>query len=374
MLSKKNWEETQIKFANWWNHKNTGRPLMSIIVKKEGTDILLPEELIYKNRDDKYLNVEQMVARYRYYCSTHEFIAESFPNMSVDFGPGSLAAYLGSDIIFNEDTVWFTEIINGDSWDEYGDISYDEHNVWWIRHQEIAQKASELIGDDFLLAIPDIMENIDVLQSLRGASNLIFDLMDEPETIKKLIGQIDDIYFKYYDKFYNIMKDSKGGSCYTVFQVYGEGKTGKIQCDFSAMISPQQFREFVLESLRKQAKQLDYVLYHLDGPDAIRHLDAIMEIDEIDALQWTSGDHGPDGTLEDWYIIYDKARAAGKSLWVKVYSGDINDWIRGVDKLVERYGSHSLFLHFPEMNQTDADKLMAHANKYWCDVQGTFAM
>ena len=83
---------------------------------------------------------------------------------------------------------------------------------------------------------------------------------------------------------------------------------------------------------------MDHVLYHLDGPQAIKHMDALMEIDGIDALQWTSGDAGPDGTLPDWDVIYDKAIAAGKSIWVKVYSGEFEDWIRNVDRLVKKYG------------------------------------
>lgn len=34
---------------------------------------------------------------------------------------------------------------------------------------------------------------------------------------------------------------------------------------------------------------------------------------------------GPDGTLPDWDVIYDKAIAAGKSIWVKVYSGEFEE-------------------------------------------------
>ena len=37
--------------------------------------------------------------------------AMGFPNMSVDFGPGSVASYLGSDIEFRDDTIWFTECV-----------------------------------------------------------------------------------------------------------------------------------------------------------------------------------------------------------------------------------------------------------------------
>src|SRR5699024_7599957 len=146
--------------------------------------------------------------------------------------------------------------------------------------------------------IPELMENIDVLASLRGAQNTVYDLIDEPEEMEERIQQVTDVYFDYYDRFYDLVKDTDGSSSYTVFQIWGEGKTAKIQCDFSALMSPNQFREFIVDPLRQQARKLDHVLYHLDGPDAIKHVDALMEIEEIDALQWTSGDHGPDGTLE----------------------------------------------------------------------------
>lgn len=370
MKYKKNWEETKEKFNNWWAHKNTGRPLMVVVAKKEGADDPLPEELVYKTMDEKYRNPELMVKRYRHYCETHEFLGESFPNMSADFGPGSVASYIGSDIVFSEDTVWFNEFV--EDWSELPKIQYDPENKWWKEHYELVKKCRELAGDDFYIGIPDLMENIDVLASLRGAQNMIFDMIDEPEEVEERIKQVSDIYFEYYDRFYDVVKDSEGGSCYTVFQIWGEGKIAKLQCDFSAMMSPDNFRDFIQEPLREQGKKLNHVLYHLDGPDAIKHMDALMEIDEIEALQWTSGDHGPDGTLEDWYVIYDKARKAGKSLWIKVYNGELEDWIAGVDKLVQRYGSHSMFLHFPDMSREDADKLLSHAEENWSDVKGTF--
>jgi 5-methyltetrahydrofolate--homocysteine methyltransferase len=110
----------------------------------------------------------------------------------------------------------------------------------------------------------------------------------------------------------------------------------------------------------------------LDGPDAIKHTDALMEIEEIDALQWTSGDHGPDGTLEDWDIIYDKVRTAGKSLWIRVYSGDYDDWIRGADRIVKKYGSRGLFLMFPHMSLAQAEGLLEYARRNWSDAEGSF--
>ena len=220
--------------------------------------------------------------------------------------------------------------------------------------------------------MPDLMENLDVLASLKNAQELLCDMLEDPESIRERVKQVDDLYYQYYDRFYDLIRDEEGGNAYTVFQIWGPGRTVKLQCDLSAMISPEYFRDFVQESLRKQAQGADQVLYHLDGPQAIRHLDALMEIKEIDALQWTSGDAGPDGTLEEWDAIYDKARAAGKSLWVKVYSGEFEDWLRNVDRIVQKYGSHSLFLMFPEMSMEQAERLLEYADKNWSDVEGTF--
>ncbi|MFI3238135.1 MAG: trimethylamine corrinoid protein 2 [Lachnospiraceae bacterium] len=366
MIHKSNWEETKKRWDDYWKHQVSGRPVMRVIARRE-QQVELPKEYIAIDATDKYTNAEKLVGRYRNFCENHDFLAESFPNLSVDFGPGSLAAYLGSDIVFHEDTVWFTEVL--DDLEEAEVFDFDPENEWYKKHLELVKKCKELAGGDFLVCIPDLMENIDVLASLRGAQDMIFEMIDEPEEVEKRIGEIDDVYFEYYDRFYDVVKDEDGASAYTVFQALGYGKTAKIQCDFSALMSPTNYTDFIQESLRKQAAKLDNVLYHLDGPDAIKHLDAIMEIDEIDALQWTSGDYGPDGTLEDWYIIYDKAFKAGKSLWVKVYSGQFEDWLRNVDRIIKRYGSDRIFLTFPVMEREQADRLLTYADEHWSDVK-----
>ena len=374
---KVNMEAAKEKFRNYWAHKNTGRPLMCVIARRpeveqysDGTPVEggyldqicqgkyynMPEELKWKDMEDKYQNPQRIVDRYRYFCQTHAFLGESFPNLNIDFGPGSLASYLGSEIGFKEDTVWFNKCLDG--WDSVPKLTFDPENKWFKKHLQLAKDCQALAGDDFYVDMPDLMENIDVLASLRGAQDILFDLLDEPEMIGERIQEVTDIYYEYYDRFYDVIKDEEGGNAYTVFQIWGPGRTVKLQCDFSAMMSPEDFRKYIQPSLRSQSENVDHVLYHLDGPAAIKHMDALMEIEGIDALQWTSGDAGPDGTLPDWDVIYDKAIAAGKSIWVKVYSGEFEDWIRNVDRIVNKYGSHSLFLLFPEMSMEQAAYLL----------------
>lgn len=139
----------------------------------------LPEELKWKDMEDKYQNAERIVARYRHLCDNHVFMGESFPNLNVDFGPGSLAAYLGSDIGFKEDTVWFKECL--DSQEGVGKLEFDPDNEWFKKHVKLVKECQELANGDFYVDMPDLMENIDTLAFLRGAQNTLYDLLDNSE-------------------------------------------------------------------------------------------------------------------------------------------------------------------------------------------------
>jgi hypothetical protein len=85
------------------------------------------------------------------------------------------------------------------------------------------------------------------------------------------------------------------------------------------MISEDDFRIFAIPFLKEQCDRLDYTLYHLDGVDAIRHLDAVLELENLNAVQWTPGEGQPQGGDPCWYDLYRKILQKGKSVmanWV----------------------------------------------------------
>ena len=80
------------------------------------------------------------------------------------------------------------------------------------------------------------------------------------------------------------------------------------------MISPEMFREFVVPALTEQCAWLDYSLYHLDGTTALHHLDSLLKIEPLDAIEWTPQAGLPGGGSPQWYDIYRRIKAAGKSV------------------------------------------------------------
>ena len=361
---KPDWPRTQERFKAWWNRSRIDRPMLCIQGRRNVP--LGPELAVGKAEtpEQSFLDVELKVEQYREHLRTHWLMAEAFPNLSANLGPGSVALYLGSEPRFAWDTLWYEECVT--DWKSFGDLKYQAANPWWLRHQQMIRRAVELARGEFLVSIPDLVENVDILAALRGPQAMCYDLIDQPELIRQYVSQLDDIYFTYYDAMYDIVKTPDGGSSYTSFLIWGPGKTAKLQCDFAAMMSPTQFREFVVPSLRKQCRALDFSLFHLDGPDAVRHLDALMEIDELDALQWTPGAGKPDCGGECWYPIYDKVRAADKSLWLYLADGDLKDAVSGADKIVERYGPDGLYFpFFHEMTEDQGDEVIQHAKTHW---------
>ena len=356
-------EKLLSRFEDWWRRDNRGLPLMRVIAIKDNPPQPIPEVKQLESRAEQYTGLEFIHSFMRYYLATHEYLADSFPSFGANLGPGSLALYLGAEPIFRPDTVWYEPCIKDP--ETHPPLRFDPDNKWWLLHYDLIRRLKEAAGGTYRLDIPDLIENIDIYAAMRGPQEALFDIMDCPEKVHEFVDQIDGTYFQYYDAFYDLLKDPDGVSSYTAFYILGRGRVAKIQCDFSAMLSPQHYREFVLPSLRKQTEKLDHTLYHLDGPDAIRHVPAIMELERLDALQWTCGAGQPDGTNPRWFGIYDQVVAADKSLWVQVYDGTVHDWIRGCENLFDKYGKRRFYFVFPDMLQKDADILMNHAVKNW---------
>ena len=363
MKCKENWEETKDHFTQWWSGKNNA-PLLRVVGKQTDINNDLVAEKGILTPEDFHLNVEDIIIRYQNYMKSHVFLGDAFPSIDLNIGPGSMAAYLGCEPDFKWDTVWFEECIK-DGFSKWGRLELNPENFWWKKHLEMIKHAQVLSDGDFLVNIPDILENVDILAAMRGPQNLCYDLVDEPDLIKECVKQVDDLYFQFFNPIYEIVKANDQSSSFTSFHIWGYGKTGKVQCDFSALMSPTQFREFVLPSLDWQCKLVDNSLYHLDGPDAIKHLDAVLEIKELNALQWSPGAGQPDAGDKIWYSIYDKIRKAGKSLWLIFENGDIDNWLNNADVIVKRYGSKGLYFLFPDMDEKNAREIIKTAERKW---------
>ncbi len=67
-----------------------------------------------------------------------------------------------------------------------------------------------------------------------------------------------------------------------------------------------------LPGIEAECQHLDASIYHLDGPNALQHLDSLLEVDELNAIQWVFG--AVNGPASKWMDVYKKCQEAGKGI------------------------------------------------------------
>jgi len=336
---KRNWQETQSHFRDWWQH----RGLVLHLYYNGHTPI--PHEGHACVEDpgpapaDRHTNARWIARSTRRWMSQKAFFGDTLPMASPGLGPGSLAACLGSEIEFAPDTVWFHPSI--DDPDSVDRLRYDPEQKWWKIHEVIAREMVAVAGGDYFVGNYDLVENLDVLASLRGTQNVLFDLVERPDWVKARLADINQVYREVYQRIYDIIKLPDGSSGFGAFSIWGDGKAATVQCDISAMLSPQMFDEFVLPGLREQCAWLDHALYHLDGTQALVHLDSLLSIPDLHAIEWTPQlgiEGGGKGANPRWFDLYRKILNAGKSVWVMGLEA------QDVVPLLDAIGPHGVYI------------------------------
>jgi hypothetical protein len=117
------------------------------------------------------------------------------------------------------------------------------------------------------------------------------------------------------------------------FMLWGTGRVGLCQCDLSALFSRDMFDRFVLPDLHEQAAFLDRSMFHVDGKQALVHVDSILTVEELDAVEFTPDPTSPRAGDSAWYPLYRRILDAGKSVWIApVEPAEVVPLLRAIGK------------------------------------------
>lgn len=117
-------------------------------------------------------------------------------------------------------------------------------------------------------------------------------MIDCPEEAKRVLDEIAATYPVIFEDIYEA-GDMKERGCIGWPPTYCEGKCAVVCCDYSCLLSPAMGKEFFLPYVEQEAAYLDRSVYHLDGKDALCHLDNLLAIEKLDVFQWVPGDGQP---------------------------------------------------------------------------------
>lgn len=349
---KANLEETKQHYINWWNHKGIVLNMWEHFQEgvKPHADIPAPQP--YKDLNQRWFDPEWRAEYLDWYVAHSSLMADMLPVANTQLGPGSLAAILGGVFEGGEDTIWIHPNPNYTD-----DITFNPQHPNYLLHKELLKACKAKAQGHYYVGMPDLMEGMDVLAALKGTDKVLLDTVMQPEVLEHQMQQINDIYFQVFDELYDIIREGdEMAFCY--FSSWAPGKMSKLQSDISTMISVDDYRRFVQPFIRQQCQKIDYTLYHLDGVGAMHHLDALLEIKELNAIQWTPGVGEPQGGSPKWYDLYKKIIAGGKSImacWVTL------DELR---PLLDNIGGNGVHLEMDFHNEQEVEEALRIVDEY----------
>jgi len=289
----------------FWNKDMIDRPLMVASYKKPNAR--MKKEGGYWEKC--FGDVDTVLSDVLYNCTQRDYLGESVPNYWTSLGTHEIAQYCGYDVVWADDkqTNWCQH--TGKELEELLPLKIDEENYFWKRSIEIYEKGAEIWKGRVIPMSYDFHSNMDLLLSVRGDANLCMDLYDCPEVVKKGLDDACAVFEKMWKTF---LASTKGEEYGYQYAIYSEKPTTLLACDFSALISTDMFDEFALPCLTYESEIVgDRVVYHWDGPDALKHIDSLMGIKNLHTVEYAP----TPGTRHVQFLeLYQKVQAHGKGV------------------------------------------------------------
>jgi len=323
------WEKIKETYRLWWSGE-LDRPIIPVELEgrdpgRDEPDIPLMTQAICT---DLSVSPEDIVDRLDYELSTKIYLGDAFPFFNMNYlGPIVVAGFLGARLDNSTGRVWFhpqedipvTEL----------HFEYNPNNIWFKRARDICAVAMDYWQGQVMVGMPSLGGVVDILSTFRPGEKLLVDLYDYPEDVKRLIWEIHEIWHRYFNEFNEIFRTVNGG--YVDWGgIYSDKPFSMLECDFSYMISPDMFDEFVKPALKVCSEKIEHSFYHMDGPGQLPHLDSLLTIDNIDGVQWVPGFDDTDSA--HYPELFRKIHAAGKK--IQCY-GDFDT----IDAIMEQIGT-----------------------------------
>lgn len=333
------WERIEHNWMAWWAG-DWPRPLVIIEnpVRKRA-----PEEVTRLFLLEK--SVDEVLDYYQARLEAKRFYGDAWPKWWPFFGAGIVAGLLGAQLGFapKTDTIWFEPDEPLDI--ENGQLNYNPDNIWWQRIQALTRAAVARWGHQVCVGFTDLGGNLDILASMRTTQTLLFDLYDFPEDLARLSNDINRLWLRYYNELYDIIRQTGRGTTPWA-PIWAPGRCYMLQSDFSYMLSPQMFEQFVLPDISACCDALDFAFYHMDGKGQIPHLDMLLSLKKLHGIQWIPGDGQP--PPEGWLPLLKRIRDGGKLCQLFVTC-------QGARTIVRELGGRGFAFYITEaMSQQDA--------------------
>jgi hypothetical protein len=328
LTNKDDFEKCINRIQAWFNHEMLDRVPIRFAAHNAECEQSENSELNANDWKKIWFDAEETVERFIKSVKGKTFIAETFPVFWPNLGPDVYAAFYGCQLTYGAVTSWSHPCLKDIS--TFSNLVFEpSSNKYFNFLNLITECAIEKADGSYLLGYTDLHPGMDCVAAWRGPEQLCFDLLENPQTVKKNCEIASKDFKTIYDHFDSkIKKYSKYSTTWIAIPVCG--RLHIPSCDFATMMSPKQFEEFVFPQICDEVRHATHNIFHLDGKGVARHLDMILQISQISAIQWVQG-VGDDLPIMQWLPIIKKIQNSGKSVIVDLKKEELESFMQEVD-------------------------------------------
>ncbi|MCM8816086.1 MAG: hypothetical protein NC913_01020 [Candidatus Omnitrophica bacterium] len=324
MFFKPDWLETKQRLIDFWNGKYIGRPAIAIHAPDPKQDINLPP--VPEKDEDRYLNIDWYLKNLEYRFLTTAYLGEALPSDPV------LAGYTisyGAKVKFSPQTIWIEPVENLDIEDEKI-FELDWNSPEMQRFLDFYTKFVQAGSKKFLIGQPAILPGNDFLSMIMGSEKFLMALIDKPDVMEKAVLKLAKNWVSIHRKLNEICTKYQDGYGICWLGLWCPYPFIAAQSDISCMLSKEMFERFIIPEIELAGREFGAVVYHLDGPGALHHVDSLCKIPEIKMIQWVPG-AGSTYSVEKWLWLYKKIQDAGKMVMAYVLPEEVEFFIKNLD-------------------------------------------
>jgi len=318
---KPDFEEVMNRYEAWWNCDIADRPLVSMAFYLPDAECIEVPQKQHATIRERWMDTEHIVAQAEARLRNTMHFADSLPIAWPNLGPEIFSAFYGCEMEYREHTAWSKPILADWSDESVAKIRLDKDSFYFCKLMEMTEALIEAGKGKFIVGYTDLHVGCDAIAGFRDPQQLLIDTLEHPEAIKRLCDRITEEFLEVYDHFYEILS-AAGMPSTTWLPATCRGKYHVPSNDFSCMISDEAFEDLFVPGIIRECQHMDRCIYHLDGPQALRYLDRLLELPEIHAIQWVPG--AGQSYWADWIEVYQRIQSKKKAFCLSLPVKDLN--------------------------------------------------
>ena len=355
---KDDWEETKERMLLWWDHEYFGRCGLAVTAPRENPpDIPPPPDPV--SPEQRWYDLDWNSINMAYTLGRTFYGGEALPVWNAGYsGVSSIPVCLGSSISLDMETGWVDPQLTETEGIDCTHLRLDEDHEAFRFTIAMLQRAVRESHGKSIPSIGAFGGGGDTLASLRGTEQLLFDCIERPDEVRAAEEYLMDLWFDFYDRYFDIVhRATEGSICW--FQLWSPGKFYAAHNDFSYNIGPEMFRDIFLPTIQRQTEFLDHTVYHVDGINAFRHVDALCELPRLQALQILPGAGQPSPLF--YMDTLRKVQAAGKNLHITIGAEEVENALNALS-------ARGLFIQTSTKTEQEARNLLEMAEQWSVDM------